>query len=167
MAAPSSPPLLLRAVTLLCLSPLSSSHSAYKAYLPNGLGVSINAYGHRDGSSPNNGNVNAFGTDFNNVGLRWTTSVCQLDSDGDGQSNGLELGDPCCVWLPGASPLQSSDISSPGQSYQRTSRNCSKVRCSNGIDPCSNTGTPSGGSRAASIAIAAAAVVAIAVAALA
>jgi len=32
----------------------------------------------------------------------WAT-VCALDADGDGSSNGAELGDPCCVWTPGAS----------------------------------------------------------------
>jgi hypothetical protein len=151
---------------VLFQSPLISAHSAYKAYLPNGQNVPVNAYGHRDGSSPNNGNVNSFGTDLGNAGLRWTTNLCQLDSDGDGQSNGLELGDPCCVWMPGASPLQSSDVSSPGQSYSRTARNCSKVTCSNGIDPCSNTGTPSGGALSTTIAFAAAALVAAVTAAL-
>ncbi len=31
-------------------------------------------------------------------GLRWNTAVCEADSDGDGWSNGEELGDPCCSW---------------------------------------------------------------------
>ena len=43
----------------------------------------------------------------------WLSARCSLcffllasDSDGDGQSNGFELGDPCCVWTSasGASP---------------------------------------------------------------
>jgi len=38
--------------------------------------------------------LNAFGVDFLSLGgLRWTKSLCQADSDGDGYSNGVELGD--------------------------------------------------------------------------
>ena len=28
--------------------------------------------------------------------------MCEDDADGDGQSNGRELGDPCCLWEPRA-----------------------------------------------------------------
>jgi hypothetical protein len=28
--------------------------------------------------------------------------LCNQDSDGDGKTNGEELGDPCCVWKPSA-----------------------------------------------------------------
>jgi hypothetical protein len=28
---------------------------------------------------------------------KWTQTLCLADSDGDGQSNGQELGDPCCT----------------------------------------------------------------------
>jgi hypothetical protein len=31
----------------------------------------------------------------------WTKELCEADSDGDGQTNGQELGDPCCVWVAG------------------------------------------------------------------
>ena len=30
---------------------------------------------------------------------------CEADTDGDGQTNGLELGDPCCLWSVGATPF--------------------------------------------------------------
>ena len=36
--------------------------------------------------------------------MRWTAELCQLDSDQDGQSNGVELGDPCCEWTVEAIP---------------------------------------------------------------
>ena len=40
---------------------------------------------------------------------------CSMDSDGDGETNGLELGDPCCLWKPGLETRagQSSTISNP------------------------------------------------------
>jgi len=31
-------------------------------------------------------------------------SLCEMDSDGDGKTNGEELGDPDCVWIRGQSP---------------------------------------------------------------
>ncbi len=39
-------------------------------------------------------NLNSFGSDFNP--RSWTRALCLKDSDGDGQPNGFELGDPCC-----------------------------------------------------------------------
>jgi len=46
--------------------------------------------------------LNGFGQDYFKVGGDWQR-LCPLDSDGDGLSNGQELGDPCCVWRPGGS----------------------------------------------------------------
>ena len=43
-------------------------------------------------------------------GYAWDETICRKDSDGDGKSNGEELGDPNCVWVQGATP----DISSSG-----------------------------------------------------
>ena len=43
---------------------------------------------------------NAFGHDFRAAGFRWTVELCEKDSDGDGLSNGQELGDPHCTWRP-------------------------------------------------------------------
>lgn len=45
--------------------------------------------------------LNAFGEAFRDAGYQWTAELCAADSDGDGRTNGEELGDPCCVWLPG------------------------------------------------------------------
>ena len=46
----------------------------------------------------------------------WTKALCQKDSDGDGLSNGVELGDPQCVWVKGgAKPQFDTGISHPGQ----------------------------------------------------
>ena len=38
----------------------------------------------------------------NNV--TYSKAVCQADSDGDGLTNGQELGDPTCVWSVGGTP---------------------------------------------------------------
>ena len=32
---------------------------------------------------------------------RWTTALCRSDYDGDGKTNGEELGDPFCIWEKG------------------------------------------------------------------
>ena len=37
-----------------------------------------------------------------------------MDSDGDGRTNGEELGDPGCVWSPGQSPQHTTNITHPG-----------------------------------------------------
>ena len=45
--------------------------------------------------------LNPFGEDFREQGFAWTKTLCQMDSDGDGYTNGQELGDPCCTWKQG------------------------------------------------------------------
>lgn len=44
---------------------------------------------------------NVFGEDFVKFGWRWTSELCHADSDGDGLTNGEEVGDPDCVWQQG------------------------------------------------------------------
>ena len=63
--------------------------------------------------------ANPFGADFAAEGFQWTTALCQKDSDGDGQSNGDELGDPCCRWGAGDAPspyMASFSATHPGMS---------------------------------------------------
>ncbi|KAK3096949.1 hypothetical protein FSP39_005060 [Pinctada imbricata] len=50
------------------------------------------------------GDRNPFGIDFAQNGYRWTQELCNKDSDGDGRTNGEELGDPRCVWNEGEAP---------------------------------------------------------------
>ena len=55
--------------------------------------------------------------------LGWNgTKLCCADSDGDGQTNGHELGDDCCVWTQGAAPAFSANISHPGLNTSTTPR---------------------------------------------
>lgn len=59
--------------------------------------VVCNGVGHascRGGSLP----LNPFGQDLRNANSVWTRELCEMDSDGDGLTNGQELGDPCCLW---------------------------------------------------------------------
>ncbi|XP_060070703.1 tyramine beta-hydroxylase-like [Ylistrum balloti] len=48
---------------------------------------------------------NCFGVDFAQNNKEWNSTVCEMDSDGDGKSNGEELGDPNCSWTPGSKPV--------------------------------------------------------------
>lgn len=83
------------------------------ARLPNGANVQgVAALGHTNptGSGP----ANAFGNAFARVDYVWTAAFCQADTDGDGQTNGQELGDPCCVWVKGDTPRWTSGVSHPG-----------------------------------------------------
>ena len=62
--------------------------------------------------------TNGGGTPRNDFGLAWEATptwadVATLDSDGDGCSNGGELGDPDGTWMPGDDP-PSEAVSHPG-----------------------------------------------------
>jgi len=57
---------------------------------------------------------NPFGLDFDANGRVWNTTLCELDSDQDGQTNGVELGDPNCTWTGGADIPSGPATSHPG-----------------------------------------------------
>ena len=97
------------------LLPCALAHSEYRSRIPNGEVVSgVRALGHAN--LKGGGELNAFGRDFRAAGFAWTKWLCERDSDKDGESNGLELGDPCCVWSSesGIPPMRSWRISHPG-----------------------------------------------------
>jgi fatty-acid desaturase len=62
------------------------------------------------------------------AGRRWTVDLCQTDSDGDGLTNGQELGDPHCVWQPGEAPARAHNISHPGMDEASMRRFVEKKR---------------------------------------
>ncbi|KAG7369367.1 cytochrome b561 [Nitzschia inconspicua] len=104
-------------VLLLEKLPLVSSNPAYQFLIPNGDSVFHNgepwpAVGH---AAPQGSPIfNPFGVDFRAATRTWTVELCQMDSDGDGLTNGEELGDPDCVWTPGDVPTRTTNISHPG-----------------------------------------------------
>jgi len=80
---------------------------------------------------------NNFGKDANysvvDDVLRWDL-LYNVDSDGDGQTNGMELGDPCGEWTgPGTPPPRTTDLSGPGHPDE-TSAN-PLIGCSPGNTP--------------------------------
>ncbi|XP_065179304.1 uncharacterized protein LOC135809805 [Sycon ciliatum] len=77
-------------------------------------GVMCQSIGHvAQCNGPPSGAGNVFGRAFIASGGNWTT-VCPQDSDGDGYTNGEELGDPSCSFSPGATPERSTNLSHPG-----------------------------------------------------
>ncbi|XP_061173636.1 DBH-like monooxygenase protein 2 homolog [Saccostrea echinata] len=60
------------------------------------------------------GQRNPFGLDFYREGKTWTPALCQMDSDGDGKTNGQELGDPDCEWTPNKVAKYIVGLSHPG-----------------------------------------------------
>jgi hypothetical protein len=82
--------------------------------------VTVKALGHLDPAG--GGSRNAFGDLFGKVGAKttgWTTALCCPDSDGDGFTNGMELGDPCCNWTKGELPANSTDLSHPSVAFSK------------------------------------------------
>jgi hypothetical protein len=109
---------------VICLA-LVGAHGwpAYKDEIPNGHsvvsnGVAWGGVGHA--SAAGGGDRNPFGIAFLSAGSRWALALCQADSDGDGQTNGMELGDPDCTWTKGGVPKRSTDISHPGIADSKT-----------------------------------------------
>eukprot|EP00429_Kryptoperidinium_foliaceum_P068802 CAMPEP_0176074954 /NCGR_PEP_ID=MMETSP0120_2-20121206/37461_1 /TAXON_ID=160619 /ORGANISM="Kryptoperidinium foliaceum, Strain CCMP 1326" /LENGTH=131 /DNA_ID=CAMNT_0017408655 /DNA_START=1 /DNA_END=392 /DNA_ORIENTATION=+ len=101
----------------LCFLPSGAGHSRYQERIPNGRqvqrsGVYWPAVGHK--SSSIGSGENEFGYAFKRAGYSWTVALCEADSDGDGYSNGMELGDPNCTWIFGQAPARSVNISHPG-----------------------------------------------------
>ncbi|KAE8886930.1 hypothetical protein PF005_g19765 [Phytophthora fragariae] len=86
----------------------------YVTRIPNGENVpGIKALGHEDITGEESVR-NLFGIAFEEAGTEWTKELCEADSDEDGQTNGQELGDPCCDWVENATPQWSEGVSHPG-----------------------------------------------------
>ncbi len=81
---------------------------------PNGSGSSCLGVGHL--SCFGSGARNTFGSDFFAADRTWNVGLCNKDIDGDGLTNGVELGDPCCQWTVerGFGSIKGTEVSHPG-----------------------------------------------------
>lgn len=113
---------------LLFLSLLifSYAYPQYNGNVPNGNMIPPSAIllGHPNG---NTRQYTPFANSYVSNGRKWTRQLCVTDSDGDGQSNGLEMGDPCCKWVVGTQPLFTTDLSDPNNptsTTKQTNQSC-------------------------------------------
>ncbi len=104
----------LAAVALLALT--ASAFPGDLNGMPNGQSYGI-TLGHPNG---NKKQTTGIARGYYGAGQRWSQAFCQADSDGDGQSNGLEMGDPCCVWTQGATPMFTTGLSNPNSAASTT-----------------------------------------------
>merc|ERR1712137_1171208 len=107
-----------------------SGHPEYRALFPNGYSVPNpcgtgywDAVGHYD-PTKHTITKNPFGLDFARNGHIWDTTLCGMDSDKDGLTNGKELGDPTCAWTVGGTPSRAA-TGQPGICEPIGSQECS------------------------------------------
>ncbi len=100
----------LLGLSFLLAVPDASALSSYQSRVPNGTVSSCDTCHNLVSGPPN---LNPFGSAFRDAGLRWTPALAVLDSDGDGFSNGRELGDPAGSWTAGT-PNPTGTITNPG-----------------------------------------------------
>ena len=67
-----------------------TAHMIYRDELPNSLNIERAAgIGHI--SAKGGGSLNSFGKAFKQHNFKWSKELCELDSDGDGKTNGEEV----------------------------------------------------------------------------
>ena len=111
-----------RVVTVFALAFSSGAlaHNSYVADVPNGGDFSCTTCHGPDG---NYSDFNQFGDDFktemnrsdDSTPARSWQALFDEDSDGDGQTNGQELGDPCGLFSSGSTAARTTDVSRPGE----------------------------------------------------
>ncbi|XP_055862377.1 tyramine beta-hydroxylase-like [Biomphalaria glabrata] len=111
---------MFRFLFVVLFAPGALAYRSFKSKIPNGDAVPHpckantlwEGVGHfiEGGTGPRN----PFGVDFAAENFAWTITLCRKDSDGDGRTNGQELGDPNCTWTENTIPTQTSGISHPG-----------------------------------------------------
>lgn len=101
------------AIAVLALVAVVNANTTHMAQLPASATLGC-ANCHVGGTATQAPSVemNGFGRDFKNNGNVWNWSLAQLDSDGDGCTNGVELGDADGNGIPDAH--QTQQTSNPG-----------------------------------------------------
>jgi hypothetical protein len=126
-----------RSMVLVALVALSASSlpqvNAYGKYiklLPNGGDIPDNDnIGHLNAAGT--AGVSVFGKAFKAAGNSWNTALCQADTDGDGFTNGQEMGDPCCTWTPtSTASLVTEGLSDPNDASKKPSNAALIAGCS-------------------------------------
>ena len=109
----------LTALLCMALSQTAGAKIAYPALVPNGLtNTCLTCHTSPTGGTDDDMKLNVFGVDSQAVltdGVLDWDALCDLDSDSDGLTNGLELGDSDCTWQVGDdNPGTTEDVSLPG-----------------------------------------------------
>eukprot|EP01052_Picozoa_sp_SAG31_P040178 SAG31_NODE_5757_length_2342_cov_0.963442_1_plen_366_part_00 len=96
----------------LVSAPPATAHQWFLQLIPNAEDYpQVLALGHQN--KKGGGPLNLFGEDFRRHHFKWSLQMCLSDADGDGEPNGVELGDPCCTWREGEKPPRSYSLSHP------------------------------------------------------
>ncbi|KAH9503422.1 hypothetical protein Btru_072972 [Bulinus truncatus] len=111
---------MLRIFLLAFIALLVAGFPSFRNRIPNGNNVPHPcqngsvwaAVGHYNETS--GGQLNRFGVDFETSFWKWDTTLCTLDSDGDGRTNGEELGDPDCKFVAGHNVVLQPATGHPG-----------------------------------------------------
>ncbi|GMF16334.1 unnamed protein product [Phytophthora lilii] len=118
-----SPVLLATAIAALSVPGIDAKPEFVKLIPNAALVPDAPAIGHKDNTGASSAN-NDFGRAFDDAGKVWTLELCKADTDGDGQTNGQELGDPCCEWSVGSKPRWSSGYLTPAIPRKPPTRVC-------------------------------------------
>ncbi|KAL4086690.1 hypothetical protein PRIC1_013950 [Phytophthora ramorum] len=139
-----TPTALQLVLTIALAAQFASEAEASKKYvklMPNGGNVpDTPAIGHPDGTGDDS-DTNAFGDAFAEADYTWTKEFCEADTDGDGQTNGQELGDPCCEWVKGGTPLWSTGVSHPGDASKTSDSSLWANACGSSTESTGSTTT--------------------------
>lgn len=105
---------------MICLF-LATTTYAYQqdlAKLPNGNSYGL-TLGHPGGVTRK---ATSLASSFYSNGQKWNKAFCAADADGDGQTNGFEMGDPCCTWSIGKTPMFTTGLSDPNSAASKAMR---------------------------------------------
>ncbi|KAG6955845.1 hypothetical protein JG688_00011693 [Phytophthora aleatoria] len=134
------------AVALTAAPSTVQGYAKYVKLVPNGGNVPDNSnIGHLDPAGETG--LSDFGKAFSTAGNAWTAALCQADTDGDGFTNGQELGDPCCTWTTSSTAgLVADGVSDPSDATKTPTSSELKAGCSSSGTSTSANFTGSGDS---------------------